>query len=974
MVKRGELVGTLGTQGNSNPYIGPRPFERQDSKLFFGRSQEANELLSLIVANRAVVLYAPSGAGKTSLLNALVVPLLEKEGGLQVYPFARVRGPALAGIDPADVPNLYVFYSLLSWCGSAADPQMLAKQTIPQFLASPLAEVQEPAAAEDVVYSIGEFLVEPTVEPADEEGLPPARVLIFDQFEELFTTFPERWRDREGLFNQLEKALHDDPLLRVVFSLREDYVALLDPYAPLMPKSLRTRFRLERMRPEAALAAVRNPLRGTGREFAPGVAEQLVEDLRKVRVQAATGETMTVTGEFIEPVQLQVVCQNLWQDLPAGVNTITQEHLKTYGNVTQALSRFYERAVSQVVAATRLEESVLRDWFARTLITPAGTRGTVYRGQVETGGISNEAIDLLENQHIIRGEWRAGARWYELTHDRLIEPIQGANRAWREKQRQVQRRRVTAWIGGAAALVGVVLCLALLYITYLTVFQPDEAVIATSVYESARETAMAEGAMQGTEVAQATGIAGTATRMFEVTEVVVTSNAAARETLVALATRQAEGQSIATQTAQAGGSPTPTVTPGVGGTVLPVSPTPIHINDLLSQTGFFPILSEAEQLGVIAGLFSLESTQQDDYDLLARELFYSLDSTEQIGVFANQNNLPPLEQSIVTAIRGLLPSLPSQSEGTDALLHSMYMALVGANGNANFDLQEELLNWRTGQLALLQGDAGVALEAFNLAIELDRGNPALYYNRALAYSERGATAEALADLETVLQLVSNPTLSIRQTAYTGESAQRVIGGFITADQVREYAGQAVCAESALVRQLSVDQARYPLLAQTNVLRPFTFAAWPTDSGNITQEFGANPAYYQQFGLPGHDGLDFEAAAGSPVYAVADGRVERVETRLSSSIYGVYVRIRHEFGCQTFRTTYAQLSQTSVFEGQWVVAGEQIALSGSSGNTFSAHLHLTLQQAGVNNGNWPSNIIDPTPFLPGRQEQQLQTAP
>src|SRR5687768_17312638 len=99
----------------NNPFVGPRPFEREDSDLFFGRSQEANELLSLIVANRAVVLYAPSGAGKTSLLNALVVPLLEKEGGLQVYPFARVRGPALAGVNLANISNIYVFYTLLSW-------------------------------------------------------------------------------------------------------------------------------------------------------------------------------------------------------------------------------------------------------------------------------------------------------------------------------------------------------------------------------------------------------------------------------------------------------------------------------------------------------------------------------------------------------------------------------------------------------------------------------------------------------------------------------------------------------------------------------------------------------------------------------------------------------------------------------------------------------------------------------------------
>jgi serine/threonine protein kinase len=58
------------------------------------------------------------------------------------------------------------------------------------------------------------------------------------------------------------------------------------------------------------------------------------------------------------------------------------------------------------------------------LITPVGTRGTAYRGQTETAGIPNAAVEALENLHLIRGEWRAGARWYELTHDLFIEPIQ----------------------------------------------------------------------------------------------------------------------------------------------------------------------------------------------------------------------------------------------------------------------------------------------------------------------------------------------------------------------------------------------------------------------------------------------------------------------------------------------------------------------------------------------------------------------
>lgn len=399
-----------------NPYVGPRPFTRQDQKRFFGRDREASELLSLIVANRIVVLYAQSGAGKTSLLDAQVSPLLEAEG-FEVWPFARVQGPLIADIDPAAINNIYSFYTLFSWAGQDANLAKLKNQSIRQYLA------EQPRNKDEFDYE-------------------QPRVIIFDQFEELFTAFPARWQEREAFFNELNRALEDDPLLRIVISLREDYIAQLDPFAALMPRNLRTRFRLERMRGGSALEAIRDPILATERHFAPGVAEQLVEDLRAVRVESISGETTTVSGEFVEPVQLQVVCQNLWEDLPEDVTEITAVHLQTFGNVNHALSSFYERAVSRALPLAALPEEALRHWFEEALITPAGTRGTVYRGAAATAGLANTAVDILENMHIIRGEFRAGSRWYELTHDRLIEPIQQSNRQWQEKRQQARIKRI----------------------------------------------------------------------------------------------------------------------------------------------------------------------------------------------------------------------------------------------------------------------------------------------------------------------------------------------------------------------------------------------------------------------------------------------------------------------------------------------------------------------------------------------------
>jgi Novel STAND NTPase 1/WD domain, G-beta repeat len=402
-----------------NPYPGPRPFERGEQNLFFGRDREVADLLSLIIAHREVLLYAQSGAGKTSLLNAGVVPLLSQEE-FEVLPVARVRGLIPEGIEPKGIRNIYVFNTLMGWEVDKVDPRSMMSTSIPAFLRE-------------------------RGHPTGEEGLPSPSVAIFDQFEELFGFYSERWAEREEFFLQIAEALEADPLLRVLFVIREDYLASLDPYADLLPEGLRTCYRLERLRRDAARMAVEGPLRGTGRAFAEGVVSALVQELVGIRVESTAGEMVEAAGEYVEPVQLQVVCQNLWLELPPETTLITANHLRTFGDVNEALKAFYERAIKRVAEETAVSEGDLRNWFDQQLITAAGTRGTVYRGRESTGGIPNAAVDAMENQHLIRAELRAGGRWYELTHDRFIDPIQKSNDAWRLHERtEAQQRQIEA--------------------------------------------------------------------------------------------------------------------------------------------------------------------------------------------------------------------------------------------------------------------------------------------------------------------------------------------------------------------------------------------------------------------------------------------------------------------------------------------------------------------------------------------------
>jgi WD40 repeat protein len=421
------------------PFIGPRPFQERDRDFFFGREHEAIELASLITAHPLMLLYAQSGAGKTSLLNASLIAMLRTDE-IEVLPVARVRGKEGEAREGAGIKNIYVYNALRYLAGGDISAEQLPRLTLAGYLQTC-----------------------PRLE--GEEGAAP-RVVIFDQFEELFTLYPERYEDRQQFFAQVREALKADPLLHVLFSMREDYIAELDPYTPTLPEKLQTRLRLERLRRDSALEAVTGPLEAAPlaaerRSFAPGVAERLVDNLLAVRVKTVAGER-EVAGEFVEPLQLQVVCQTIWDNLQLNERVITAAHLEKYGDVNEALSSFYERCLQRAVEAANkvkttgppLTEGVLRGWFERVLITPDLTRSTVFRGyrSDKTAGIPNSAVDELERQRILRMELRGGEPWYELGHDRFIQPIRESNKKWLLRQPLAVRRgqeleaRASDWV------------------------------------------------------------------------------------------------------------------------------------------------------------------------------------------------------------------------------------------------------------------------------------------------------------------------------------------------------------------------------------------------------------------------------------------------------------------------------------------------------------------------------------------------
>jgi murein DD-endopeptidase MepM/ murein hydrolase activator NlpD len=130
---------------------------------------------------------------------------------------------------------------------------------------------------------------------------------------------------------------------------------------------------------------------------------------------------------------------------------------------------------------------------------------------------------------------------------------------------------------------------------------------------------------------------------------------------------------------------------------------------------------------------------------------------------------------------------------------------------------------------------------------------------------------------------------------------------------------------------------------------------------ITQGFGAQEtdpvlqAFYTQYGLAGHDGVDFGVPMDTPLYAVDNGTV----TCSGPGDYGITIIIQHTWG----ESYYGHLSTPEVKVGGAVTKGELIGYSGDSGEVTGPHLHFGMKPINPDMTNGYFGKIDPLPYLP-----------
>jgi hypothetical protein len=432
-------------------YVGARPFETEQQLIFKGRQADTEGVFRLIQLENLVVLYGKSGTGKSSLLNAGIMPKVKAE--TDFIPI-RVRFNAYKEGEDFFEPSVS---TRLSVRGTEGPHITFLDNLIPNE------------------NSLWHDVKEHYIRYKGEKGL----LLVIDQFEELFTypvahinafqeqlsealfkTVPQRyWDVLEAKYAKGTRPLSNDELklfqsksaLKVVLSIRSDRLHLLNRLDEQLPTILKNLYELDALKPEAAQQAIVEPAAMPKMDlfdtepflYEPQAIECIIDFLTHERAGISEGtddNELIPLQQKIESTQLQIICNAVEKKVRN--SNIRMVKVADLGNLYTIIEQYYNTQIlnldadEQLPARRLIEEGLVFEEEERRL--------SIYEGQIfKTYKVKIETLRKLVDSHLLRAEPSLnGGYTYELSHDTLVSPVLKAKKLRLDADRKIVEEKM----------------------------------------------------------------------------------------------------------------------------------------------------------------------------------------------------------------------------------------------------------------------------------------------------------------------------------------------------------------------------------------------------------------------------------------------------------------------------------------------------------------------------------------------------
>lgn len=331
-----------------SPYVGLQPYTVDDHKYFFGRAADSRIISSNLFAAPLTVLYGASGVGKSSVLQAGVIPLLYKSPRTAVVSFQRW---------PEKEPI-----------------QILKTECLTAIHAAGFKEVQI-----DTALPYDEFLF------LAAKAFHGTILIILDQFEEYFLYH----REAENSFDaEFARAVNREEIdANFLIALREDSLSMLDRFRTRIPNLVGNSLRLRHLDAASAREAICKPLEVYNQEhpenppvtIEESLVKELIQEVRAGKLLIGQGGVGRIESRNepadsdirIETPFLQLVLTRLWdKEMRQGSGVLRLKTLSELGGAKQIVRTHLDDAMNGLPP----EEQEIAANIFRYLVTPSGTK------------------------------------------------------------------------------------------------------------------------------------------------------------------------------------------------------------------------------------------------------------------------------------------------------------------------------------------------------------------------------------------------------------------------------------------------------------------------------------------------------------------------------------------------------------------------------------------------------------------------
>ena len=360
----------------ASPYLGLEKFEVEDHDKFFGRDRWIENLTEHLKHKNVLLLLGASGSGKSSLIQAGLVPALKKQLSFRLFSF---------------VPDVNPFES---------------------FYGSLLTKYKQSEA------KLAQIVKEDTLIQVEQSLKQDAQWLIFiDQFEELFTRTPKTERDVfiKSLIKLIEKS---DSSIKVILTMRADFLDKLSPYPDLGKLHDRYSLMLTDMDDRDLRLAIAEPAARNGVVFEKGLIEQIIADFQQ---QAGSLPLLQYTLNLLwdkDDLQDRVLNAETYQKLGGVTGALQQQANKIYDRFNEQ-----ERKVAEQIFLELIE-----------LVGKEAVSRRADKAIFEGDAIQKDVLYQLIDHRLLVSKGEDGKATVEVAHEELLRSWKVLQDLIREKE------------------------------------------------------------------------------------------------------------------------------------------------------------------------------------------------------------------------------------------------------------------------------------------------------------------------------------------------------------------------------------------------------------------------------------------------------------------------------------------------------------------------------------------------------------